>query len=252
MSSLTPHIESLAQSHLAVLKAFSLELYKARSTFGMVTEEEHTILRDIIEELVKAIAARTSFNLEAPSSYGYGLTYGYGTATLPHANAIDMIKFCFSFGDESLSLCGRVTRHLEPSDKAKIARWFTLWLPPFVVELQKVLKEKGLTVAAEPFRTLLSRGIRNYAAVGVGKKPAEHQPSSRLSSFGCGCEHCQSMQKFIRGSAEEDWFSLVQLHRTHLEKELKSAGAADAGLKWKTVNSGRPYRLEVRQFLCRS
>lgn len=236
--SLTPHIDSLAQNNLPVLKAFSLELYKARGTFGMVTEDEHAVLRDMIKQLVKAITARTSFPFEA--------TYSYGRA--PLTNAMDMIKFCFSFGDESLSLCEGVTRHLQPSDKAKVARWFTSWLPAFVVELQQVLKEKGLTVTAEPFRTFLSRGIRSYAAVGVGKKPAEHQPSSRLSSFGCGCEHCQSMKKFIRSSAQVESLSLHGTHRTHLEKELKSAGAADAGLKWKTVNSGRPYRLEVRQF----
>lgn len=68
----------------------------------------------------------------------------------------------------------------------------------------------------------------------------------RLRKIGCGCEECQSLDKFILDPATQaTQFRLIQSRRTHLERQI---GTALDLCTYQTVRSGSPHSLQVKKF----
>ena len=170
----------------------------------------------------------------------------YGRRGNPHDSALRLLQHCFEFGEESLTLCKRVTCRIQPPRSRRVDDWFISWFIPFVTDLAAMLKTQKLSLSVEPFRTLIAGSTWHYVQSIGENKPQGQVSLTVLSRFGCGCVHCVKMKSFLVSGREREEFQEVQAHRTHLEKQLVMAKANTWGLEWHTMKLGSPHRLIVR------
>ena len=71
------------------------------------------------------------------------------------------------------------------------------------------------------------------------------QDWSRPSTIGCQCEHCRGLARFLADPAQPEWtLRAAQQHRTHVEAEIKRAGA---DVDMRTERKGSPHQLICRK-----
>lgn len=188
-----------------------------------------------------------------PQQPSYPYTHGnWNSTTAGHAHqpVAQLINYCLEFGEDSLSLCKRVTCRITPPRNRNVDDWFILWFSPFTTAVNAILRPKGLDVTVEPFRTLVVESVRLFVHAIGEKDSAPNPPPTALARFGCGCGYCVQMREFLKGPNERKVFREVQVHRTHLEKQLAIMNVRSWGLTWHTEAFGTPHQLIVSLVFC--
>ena len=232
---LTPLIDGSAKTHPDTLRAVSIAIYEARLT--LAGQRDQKFLVDLIHRIVGAVVSATDFDFDMKA-----LQFRY-LGLNSHRRATELIKYCFSFGDQSLLLCGRVTELVKPIPQANVMDWFLGWFQPFIGSVRIYLESQGRDLSVDPFRSCLSATVELVIESGVGKKPVERFPKDWLTSFGCQCPVCGEVRAFLLGGNSQWTYKANQTARSHVEDHIRAARRLK--LSCDILRDGSPHTLRV-------
>ncbi|KAJ7645468.1 hypothetical protein DFH06DRAFT_1333122 [Mycena polygramma] len=164
----------------------------------------------------------------------------------PESIALDNIRFAF---DARMSHLGvLVLTHLLKSPKASKPTFVSSVLAGVLRALPALLAEHKLSIAEEPYRGFAVETMMKFVRLALGPKPVASVSLDDLKAIGCGCQFCRRhLVKFFGGVWCVENVQEKQTTRTHLEKQLVEAKAAQWGVTWETIRVGRPHSLQIKK-----
>lgn len=204
---------------------------------GLVSPEDKNVVDVLINKILEAVAKQWSKVLPASNIYGYGQSMTIlQTAKVERiVEIIDQAIIC-----DNMEVCRTLFVDILKS-KGTSAEKFIQIYEPLVPPLRNLLQSKNRDICSAPFLDLFQILIGTHLRDVLGKKSQLSKP--RLRKIGCGCAECQQLDKFILNpTAETETFRLVQVRRTHLERQI--ATARDL-CTYETIKYGSPHGLQV-------
>lgn len=94
---------------------------------------------------------------------------------------------------------------------------------PFLKTLMKVVREQNIGINDSPFQKLFQQILSRYIERYVQAEPTPPKGWKR-PTFGCGCEDCQHLSRFLLSPGETvHRLTTIQKRRKHLEDILRSS-----------------------------
>lgn len=207
----------------------------------------------LIEHLVTAILAHLDLRAITARDAYFCLDLSDIELNSPDLDLSHLLEYCYSFRDQSLSLCERLLRRLHlPSGVGKKQYALHNLLPSLEAVLSFVATEGrklilDATANGAP-RDFVVGGFHAIVTYGLATENIDRIPDDVIKRLNCGCTDCDEFVPQIFIGRGHCGFHIAQPKRVHLEKRLEGAGLRDYGISWETIKSGRPHMLSVCSF----
>ncbi|KAJ7598881.1 hypothetical protein C8J56DRAFT_1157949 [Mycena floridula] len=235
---LTPvRVQQYAKS--TILRSLAETVFELR--LNLFDELSQRLYYHIMGTAVQGVITGHDFKAR-PSPYHI---YHSNNSTPP---LLDLIQFTFRVGVGPVFLEVILRRVLSCVTAAEYPAHLTNVLIPLLTPLKTFLVQNKLDWTVEPYasffrnvvasfsRTFLNQALSSSAAV----------PDS-LQRIGCSgsCLHCPDLKQFFLSEKKTVQFRFHQNIRSHIEQQLRIAGASASGVQTTTIRTGSPHTLVV-------
>lgn len=198
-------------------------------------------LTSILEMCLSQLIAHFEFDLFSHNE----IKCNTGTSAVA---GIELLQLCYtlqlpSFVDRALA------RFLVVPRKQNEETYIKRGLVPVVKALPEFLQSQQLSLMDAPFSEFVSTVVKNLVRPSMRTKPGSNEVSlvsNRKSLYSDCCGVCDThLKPFLASKRQTARVKAVQNVRSHLMQRLNVSGATTLGFTYKTIETGKPYTLEV-------
>jgi hypothetical protein len=170
----------------------------------------------------------------------------YGNQPLPSQFRVTritkLVELCIITGN--LAPCDRLfTSVIKDKEDSTLSAKFQKLYSPVIIELKKLLSDRGIDITSPPFVSFFRVVIGTYLQGLLGTK-VRHVQAATIPKVGCGCVPCADLDRFMSSTTAEHTFRYNQTLRHHLENRLRSSPAQEL-VTYQTIRSGSPHGFVV-------